>query len=1216
MQPSDQSSYELALELRTALASPTVLTAEQAKLYSQAVRLGWHAGGLKQWNQEKAASQFDDAARLIEAAGIAREAADEAAAADLYRRAGDILEWLYRATPSDDDPLRPLPLALYASACYQLAGFPAMALGLLAGQDKVRAVSPVFAAFLRGDFYSVLALTLQYWRDQFPATGARGSWEVSAAASPEGAAPPATILELEVVRCLGLIAHSLCRNDRDRLAAARKKLRGMAKYAARTTSEYTWLALSLCADVADDYATKSIWSGIELIEPLLSEQGKSACIRFVREQYRGGRGLLWPSQRAGIQRLATGTSFAMCTPTGSGKTTIAEIALLQGLYPRTPPTPPAPTAVQSTAPLALYLVPSRALAAEVESRLAQDLCAVDTGITITGLYGGTEWGLTDVWLRSEQPTILISTVEMAEALVRYSARWILPRLTLVVIDEAHQVQFHKSDSADSNLFRSENRAARLESFASRLFSSSPQCRAIALSAVAGGAETAIASWVSRAASSDTTGSNYRSTRQLVGALECRQDGGARIRLELMNGKRLLLADRDQEAYIPLPFAKMPRLTGGLRSQLSAFVQCHTLWAAIQLARAGQTVLISVMQRIETTIGRFREALTDHKAWQIEVPPYFTPPAHGPRASLYRSCLDACRDYCGEESHELFLLGKGIAIHHGQLPVRVRRLMTEVIRARITSVVVATSTLTEGVNLPFDVVIVSSIVRSQKTGDQRWQWQVIPPSEFMNLAGRAGRPGTGVEGITLVALPVEPTAGVATQSRASQAGAIAQDASRFAELLRSIEHSVNGGSTPSSPLARLLEMIWKLWVSLNARPDGQMFFKWLEEANPKQMRTASAASPALDDLPDALDSLDLFLVSAVEEAEELQGRSLQGIDLEAQLKHLWSRTYAAYAAQDVAWLERVFVTRGNAIPTKIYPKREERRLLYRLGLPPGRGLSFLDLAAEIEAILRNGLDYAARSQSDQYRFVESVAALVQTNGAFPFRSTADLPWQTVLQWWLRAGGGKSPDASEVCEWLDAATHNFEYRLGTAVGAATAGIWDRLGGGVLTVPTLDEWRSVTDLPWVSFWLRELLAWGTLDPVVAFLMAMGRTTTRLEAEQRVAEYYKWHNAKYPGDSPDGSLHPMRLKTWDAEVFPRKDRAVGDTMRVIAAKPIRDIQQGNKARFPVIPLPHDNKLLWLDAAGFLLAESAPSADWLSVKLHEFDFTFDADKGVVEATS
>src|SRR3546814_21201661 len=60
------------------------------------------------------------------------------------------------------------------------------------------------------------------------------------------------------------------------------------------------------------------------------------------------------------------------------------------------------------APLAMYLVPSRALAGEVEAKLRSEL---GSDMTITALYGGADWGITDAWLTGHQPTVPITNVD-------------------------------------------------------------------------------------------------------------------------------------------------------------------------------------------------------------------------------------------------------------------------------------------------------------------------------------------------------------------------------------------------------------------------------------------------------------------------------------------------------------------------------------------------------------------------------------------------------------------------------------------------------------------------------------------------------------------------------------------------------------------------------------------------------------------------------------
>ena len=70
---------------------------------------------------------------------------------------------------------------------------------------------------------------------------------------------------------------------------------------------------------------------------------------FARMQFNRQRGILWTSQRHGLSRLVEDSSFALCTPTGSGKTLVANLALVKELLLCEEDDP---------VPLALYLVPS------------------------------------------------------------------------------------------------------------------------------------------------------------------------------------------------------------------------------------------------------------------------------------------------------------------------------------------------------------------------------------------------------------------------------------------------------------------------------------------------------------------------------------------------------------------------------------------------------------------------------------------------------------------------------------------------------------------------------------------------------------------------------------------------------------------------------------------------------------------------------------------
>jgi len=78
-----------------------------------------------------------------------------------------------------------------------------------------------------------------------------------------------------------------------------------------------------------------------------------------------------------------------------------------------------------------------------------------------------------------------------------------------------------------------------------------------------------------------------------------------------------------------------------------------------------------------------------------------------------------------------LLRKGIVVHHGSVPLEVRFLVEDLIRSGHAKICFATSTLAQGVNMPFDIVWLDNM-RILGESDQS------KSLSFKNLIGRAGR----------------------------------------------------------------------------------------------------------------------------------------------------------------------------------------------------------------------------------------------------------------------------------------------------------------------------------------------------------------------------------------------------------------------------------------------------------------------------------------------
>lgn len=96
-------------------------------------------------------------------------------------------------------------------------------------------------------------------------------------------------------------------------------------------------------------------------------------------------------------------------------------------------------------------------------------------------------------------------------------------------------------------------------------------------------------------------------------------------------------------------------------------------------------------------------------------------------------IDLLKQYTGADtvanknhySQMISLLKKGIVIHHGSLPLQTRLIIEQFTKEGLCRLCFATSTLEQGINMPFDVVFLDRLENSK-------------PLSVKNLIGRAGR----------------------------------------------------------------------------------------------------------------------------------------------------------------------------------------------------------------------------------------------------------------------------------------------------------------------------------------------------------------------------------------------------------------------------------------------------------------------------------------------
>lgn len=1180
MPERDQERLESAERVRRELAIENQLSRPQARTYVRCLQATWRVPTI-QWSERESAGQLSDARRLLHAAHIFRsiEGPGSPRALDCYRRTGEILEWLSRAA----DTIRAIvPIELLAAGAYQLGGLPAMAHGLLAQIHSKHTGVRLYGAFLRADFDDVLRRAALFWRRHPDLTEADAGAALLAAMNDDddllGEGPTVTwAFSVELVRSLGLIADCLRRGDEERLKTAMAKLRALDAMANRTFSDDASLVITIMRQVAESFVAATIYEPLRALADLRPDR-MPRLLAYARDQFSRGRGILWTSQQHGLQRLLNDSSFALCTPTGSGKTLVANLALVKELLLREHD--------GLLGPLALYIVPSRALAGEVEAKLTSEL---GQDVTITGLYGGADWGITDFWLTSEQPVVLIATVEKAEAIMRYLGRFLMARLSLLIIDEAHQVVPEATEATRLSFSDHTNRSIRLESLVSRILAQRPDVVRIALTAVAGGAAGPVARWVEGRPDAIAVGVRYRSTRQVIGVLETTPNAQGSVLLELMNGLPLYLRDEEDPVYLRLQIAVMPQLPVQWRNSLNRFNCLSVLWTALHLADEDQRILISVAQEPEQTMGWYKEAL-EAADWAGAV--NFQPP-EGSLRDRFDEARAACIDYCGPDSFEIFLLDRGIATSHGQMPQRLRRLMVELIDRKVCAITVATATLTEGVNLPFDIIFLTSLKRT--SWDPVEEKRVVTPlttSEFRNLAGRAGRPGAarGIEGMTLVALPtrVSTTAAGSQATQRRQRKELHDDYDKLRASL--VIEEQEGGETPS-PLALLLERLReRAHRVLGVAPD--TFLNWLERTAPSVVSpdAGTGSSGGTARLADAMDELDTILLTALEEVARSEEREMTRARAEQELVALWKTTFTAVATAQEAWMERAFVRRGVGLIEHIYPDAAERRRLYQYGLPPAVGRRFEHVARQILELLVSADGYGVANPEARIDLFESLGDLIARDRGFGFRvrrTNGDEAllerWADVLGWWMNEPGSGHPAAEDLRAWQRFVADNLEFRLGVAIGAVVAKAWADGAEGTFAMPSLAEWKKTTGLPWIGFWARELLRWGTHDPFVAFCLSQGLARTRDAAGQRRDEFEAWLEEEEDDPSDEDYIDPQQFLRWQAALpHTAPAAAAASSLRVALTG-----TKGARGRYAVMPVDVEAGTAWLDPAGFELARS-----------------------------
>lgn len=405
---------------------------------------------------------------------------------------------------------------------------------------------------------------------------------------------------------------------------------------------------------------------------------------------------LLPSQLEALRKNlldASATAIVLEMPTSSGKTLLAEFAAVQALR-----------AYRDEGARVVYLCPTRALVTQTARTLTLDLKPL--GIDVVVAASAYEEDPLEVELLDGAAGIVVATPEKIDLILRTRPDW-FATVRLVVVDEAHLLKETRSE-----------RGVRLELLLANLRRDRPAARLLLLTPFVSNADE-IARWLG-GDRSQAVRVNWRPSGALLGLTRVLRRGRA--------------------PSMSIEWRRIGRQSGQV-TKLEPLVLGPT---GRRLGSSNLDVAIDLMRRFEPlgTVLAVFTASKSHPERAALALAADRPAVQQPSPELRVAIALAGEDY-GFDSDLVQCLTRGVAFHHSALSPTLRYLIEDRVRAREIRLVAATTTLAQGMNFPVSTIVIHSLHKPYGGGN-------LTPSEFWNIAGRAGRVGLSDAGIVLFA----------------------------------------------------------------------------------------------------------------------------------------------------------------------------------------------------------------------------------------------------------------------------------------------------------------------------------------------------------------------------------------------------------------------------------------------------------------------------------
>lgn len=461
---------------------------------------------------------------------------------------------------------------------------------------------------------------------------------------------------------------------------------------------HMWWIFRLLQMINYNYKDYSLWGAVDSI---IDGDNYNLIRKYINANIYKSRPVteLFKSQIDCLEQIKSDKGTIISIPTSSGKTKIAEMAILKSL-------------IENPDSICLYIAPFRSLAREVESSLSNTLGII--GYRLSNLYGNSQYTQMDKKL-IEDSHVIIATPEKAKSIIR-SNDTILNKLKLVIVDEGHLIG-NQDRYIINELFIEELKIILKDNSGKMIFLSAVLPNLSDFSKWITGEEDQVAY------------SNWRPSSQRLGILELSNNAVNLIWL----GKYRSFNNRFIETRI---VRKRRRTKSGRlikdkyfpedKKQAIAATAVKLLSNGSVLIYVGKTNMVLSQAREISKI--MKENNISHQWKDINT------------LELVKL---ACKEAYGENSEIFRFIMQGIVCHHAKLPTDVKMYIERLMSNDSPKIIIATSTLAQGVNIGVSTVIISNVYLGKNI--------TIDNKDFWNIAGRAGRSFVDTEGKILYAI---------------------------------------------------------------------------------------------------------------------------------------------------------------------------------------------------------------------------------------------------------------------------------------------------------------------------------------------------------------------------------------------------------------------------------------------------------------------------------